>query len=328
MTARNSNDTSKTKTPFAQDIRQGLTRSPKKLSSRYFYDERGDRLFQAIMDMPEYYLTNCEYEILTTYRANICRPLLNRQPFEIIELGAGDGIKTRILLRHLMESEADFSYRPIDISQNALDGLEQALHKEMPHLPVQPLQGEYFQVLSSLKEDDRLPRLVLFLGANIGNLDRQQAQDFLRQLHDVLNPGDYLLLGFDLKKDPAVILNAYNDPAGITAEFNLNLLRRINRELDANFNLNAFKHWESYNPATGETKSYIVSTRWQKVYIGALELEIQFDAWEAIDVELSLKYSRSEIENLAKRAGFIQLETYSDTRSYFVDSLWQVPENA
>lgn len=325
MTAPNSNKPTKTDSPFARDIRRGLTCSPKKLASRYFYDERGDRLFQAIMDMPEYYLTNCEYEILTTYRAEICRPLLPRQPFEIVELGAGDGIKTRILLRHLLENGADFSYRPIDISQNALDGLEKALHKEMPLLSVQPLQGEYFQVLSNLKENDRLPKLVLFLGANIGNLDRQQARDFLRQLHDALNPGDYLLIGFDLKKDPAVILNAYNDAAGITAEFNLNLLRRINRELDADFNLSAFKHWESYNPATGETKSYIVSTQAQTVHIGLIGLEVEFEAWEAVDVELSLKYSRSEIEALAAEAGFAQLQIFSDGRNYFVDSLWQVP---
>lgn len=327
MTAPNSNDPSIADSPFARDIRRGLTRSPKKLSSRYFYDERGDRLFQAIMDMPEYYLTNCEYEILTTYRAEICQPLLQRQPFEIIELGAGDGIKTRILLRHLLENGANFSYRPIDISQNALDGLEKALHTEMPQLSVQPLQGEYFQVLSNLKENDHLPKIVLFLGANIGNLDRLQARDFLRQLHDALNPGDYLLIGFDLKKDPAVILNAYNDAAGITAEFNLNLLRRINRELQADFDLSAFKHWESYNPATGETKSYIVSTQAQTVYIGALKLEISFEAWEAIDVELSLKYSRSEIEALAREAGFEQLATFGDARDYFVDTLWQAPEN-
>ena len=326
MTASNSNDPSIAGTPFARDIRQGLTHSPKKLSSRYFYDERGDRLFQAIMDMPEYYLTNCEYEILTTYRARICAPVLRRQPFEIVELGAGDGMKTRILLRHLLEMETDFCYRPIDISQNALNGLEKALRQEMPRLRVQPLQGEYFQVLKNLKESDLLPKLVLFLGANIGNLEREQAQNFLRQLRAALNPGDYLLIGFDLKKDPAVILNAYNDSAGITAEFNLNLLRRINRELNADFDLQAFKHWESYNPATGETKSYIVSTRAQTVCIGLIGLEVEFGAWEAIDVELSLKYSRSEIEALAQEAGFEPLETFSDARDYFVDSLWQAPE--
>lgn len=324
MNASESNRKAIADTPFARDILAGLTSQPKKLSSHYFYDERGDRLFQAIMDMPEYYLTNCEYEILTVFRAEICAPLLDRQPFEIIELGAGDGIKTRILLRHLMETGAEFSYRPIDISQNALDGLEESLHKEMPDLSVEPLRGEYFQVLSQLKENDRLPKLVLFLGANIGNLDRERAQDFLRQLRATLNAGDYLLIGFDLKKDPSVILQAYNDPAGITAEFNLNLLRRINRELDADFDLSAFRHWETYNPATGETKSYIVSTCAQTVHLGDLNQQIHFETWEAIDVELSLKYSYSEIESLAESTGFTVDQTFTDQRGYFVDCLWRI----
>ena len=307
---------------FARDVDLGLSQQPKHLSSKYFYDEIGDKLFQDIMNMPEYYLTNCEFEIFEAHKARILKAI-GKRPFDLVELGAGDGTKTKILLRYFLEQGADFQYEPIDISHNVLLLLENDLKQHLPDLKVNSLQGDYFEVLDRLKQDSSKPKVVLFLGGNIGNFTRKEAGSFLKALYAKLNKGDLLLIGFDLKKDPAVILEAYNDKTGITAALNLNLLTRMNKELDANFEVDAFKHWETYDPMTGATKSYLVSKKAQKVYIGALNKTVQFEAWEAIDVELSQKYSLSEIEELAVSTGFELKDHLFDKQKYFVDSIWR-----
>ena len=314
---------SPTRTAFAQDVLQGLSGIPKKLPSKYFYDEQGDKLFQQIMRMPEYYLTDCELEIFKNQKGRILQAI-GQNHFQLLELGAGDGMKTKVLLRHFLEQGVDFQYQPIDISPNVLLELEESLRAELPQLNVKSLPGDYFKVLHELRSGSGQPKVVLFLGANIGNYTLGQAQKFLRSVAQELNPGDLLLTGFDLKKDPEVILSAYNDPAGITAAFNLNLLRRLNRELGANFELQDFKHWETYNPLTGETKSYIVSRKDQHIFIKALNRSFHFEAWEAIDVELSKKYSVPELETLAGQAGFSIQQHFFDKDNYFVDSLWRV----
>lgn len=309
------------KKAFALSVLEGLQRVPKQISSKYFYDEHGDRLFQQIMRMPSYYLTDSEYEIFDRQKGSILQQI-GSHPFDLIELGAGDGLKTKVLLRHLLEKGVAFKYRPVDISSSVLDTLQGSLQEELPNLEVAPLHGEYFQVLEELQQlGDHQKKVIFFLGANIGNLTREESLAFLSQLNDLLAPGDMLLLGVDLKKDPAVILEAYNDPEGITAAFNLNLLHRINRELDGNFDVDQFKHWETYNPLSGETKSYIVSKVQQEVEIGAISTLIHFDAWEAIEVELSQKYSVEEVEQLAKNAGFRLVKNFFDSKRYFIDSL-------
>ncbi len=308
-------------TAFAQDVARGLSASPKHLPSKYFYDAEGDRLFQEIMRMPEYYLTDCEYEILESAKGELLNILGN--PFELVELGAGDGLKTKVLLEYFLAREAHFQYLPVDISGNVLELLEQDLKAQFPSLQVNSLQGDYFQVLGDLSARDKTRKLVLYLGSTIGNLGPERELEFLQCVNQYMNPGDLLLTGFDLKKDPEVILKAYNDPAGITAAFNLNLLDRINRELDGDFRRDQFCHWETYNPATGETRSYLVSTADQDVFIGALDRRFSFQAWEAIGVELSQKYDLPHIESLARRSHFRVKKHFFDGRRYFVDSLWE-----
>lgn len=313
----------KANTAFARDVHAGLSTDPKRLPSKYFYDERGDELFQAIMRMPEYYLTDCEYSIFDRQKEQIL-DTIGTETFELIELGAGDGYKTKVLLEYFLHREVPFTYRPVDISGNVLEMLQTDLHKLWPELPVQPLQGDYFVKLGELKKSQNGHRkVILFLGANIGNYTRTEAERFIGQLYQHMSPGDLLLIGFDLKKDPDIILSAYNDPAGITAAFNLNLLHRINRELGADFDTDQFCHWETYNPATGEAKSYLVSKADQTVFVKALDCSYSFDAWEAIDVELSLKYSIRQIEQMARQTGFEPIRHFYDERRYFVDSLWQ-----
>lgn len=308
-------------TTFAKDIMAGLRSTPKTLPSKYFYDAEGDRIFQAIMAMPEYYLTDSEAEIFDLYKHEILK-IIEGQEIDLIELGAGDGSKTKILIEHFLTHDLSFRYLPIDISENILLELKSSLRATYPQLEVLPQIGEYLKQLASIPNRPNAKKVLLFLGANIGNMNREMAAKFLKTVAHALNSGDMIIIGFDLKKDPQTILNAYNDPAGITASFNLNLLQRINHELGANFNLDHYSHWETYNPITGETKSHLVTNTAHKVYFKALDQEVKFEQWETIFTELSLKYSPHEINELAHSAGFEVKQNFFDRQKYFTDSLW------
>ncbi|GAA4448891.1 L-histidine N(alpha)-methyltransferase [Nibrella saemangeumensis] len=304
-------------------------KTPKRLSSRFFYDAEGSRLFQEIMHSPEYYLTRSEYEILDTNKDDLLQLFTaGNRPFELVELGAGDGLKTKILLSYFQEKKADFTYAPIDISQSALDGLTADIRRQWPDLRVDPQHDDYFNALGRLSADSDAqaspPRLVvLFLGSNIGNFSRQEANDFYSQINSRLRPGDLVLTGFDLQKHPAVIHAAYNDRQGLTKAFNLNLLRRINRELDANFDLSAFDHYEVYNPENGEARSYLVSQKDQTITIGALDMVVPFRYGEIIHTEISRKFTRTDIEQLARATNFSITGWFTDCKGYFADVLFE-----
>ena len=309
---------------FAQDVERGLSARPKQLSSKYFYDEAGDRLFQEIMRAPEYYLSRSEFEILEMYKEQLLAHFLSDgKSFNLLELGAGDGFKTKILLRHFTTMECDFRYVPIDISGNVLGQLVASLEQELPELNVEAVESDYFQALKRVKETSGRRNVVLFMGSNIGNFSEEETLTFLSQLHAQLNPGDLLLTGFDLKKDPEKVLKAYNDSTGITRAFNLNLLKRINRELGGQFQLEKFRHYPMYNPESGEARSFIISSTQQEVFIEALGRSFSFEAWEAVHVEVSRKYSVRMVEEYARKAGFAVVEHYYDCKHYFLDSLWE-----
>lgn len=309
---------------FANNVAQGLLYTPKKLSSQYFYDANGDKLFQQIMELPEYYLSRKEYEILNTHREKILYPALkSTNGFNLVEWGAGDGKKSELLLSYLYKNGVNFTYFPNDISPNALNGLVEKIEKKYPGLKVEPLEGNYFELLKApIWKQDR-PTLMLYLGSNIGNFNPEQTLGLLDNMQNAMARGDWLLVGFDLKKDPAIILSAYNDSVGITKAFNLNLLKRINRELDADFDLGKFTHWPIYNPESGFCKSYLVSKEFQKVRIGALGLDITFEKAETIFTEISRKFSLSEIKELSVEAKFSQVGNFRDGEGYFADVLWQ-----
>ncbi|GAB5523225.1 MAG: L-histidine N(alpha)-methyltransferase [Roseivirga sp.] len=317
-------DTTLVLSTFAEDVRQGLLQTPKTLPSKYFYDEHGDKLFQTIMGLGEYYLTRCEFEIFSEQKEAILKSFLgNDDSFRLVELGAGDGTKTKVLMDHFLEAGADFTYNPIDISQNVLDQLKADLSTVLPKLEVEPIQGDYFDALGELNRQHSRKEVVLFLGSNIGNFSNEGGEQFLTRLGENLAKGDLLLIGFDLMKNPQTILNAYNDKLGVTREFNLNLLTRMNNELGANFDIEKFKHFPTYNPINGETRSHLISTESQQVYIEALDTAFDFDAWEAIHTEVSQKYSPKMIEQFAEVAGFRIVENFSDECHYYVDSLWE-----
>ncbi len=308
---------------FAQDVNEGLSAKNKYLSSRYFYDAKGDKIFQQIMKMPEYYLTDCEYEIFDLQKHEILEAIKPDCKFDLVELGAGDGYKTKLLLEHFLKQEVNFEYFPVDISSDVLHELSADLKNLFPNLNVRPLNNEYFSALDRLNEMEDCPKVILFLGSNMGNFTPERAQIFFSKLQQAMNPGDKLLIGVDLKKDPRTILKAYNDEAGITRSFNLNLLERMNRELGANFNLDNWDHYPTYDPFTGECRSYLMSTVNQEVHIEATGNTYKFNHSEPVHMEISRKYSLNDLEELASNTGFKVQKHFLDSKEYFVDTLWE-----
>ena len=308
---------------FLNDVISGLSALPKKLNSKYFYDAEGDALFQKIMQTEEYYLTDCELEILKSLGSEIAALFLNHLgEFDLLELGAGDASKSSHLLKALVSQQAVFSYMPIDISASIIDYLKVTLPEQIPGLEMHGLNGEYFPMLEKANGISNRRKAVLFLGGNIGNMNPDDAISFCKTLHASLNKGDYVMIGFDLRKNPHTIFKAYNDSKGYTKAFNLNLLRRINDELGGNIEISNFEHFNSYDPFTGACKSYLFSSEPQQFKIAGQDFEL--DASEVIDMEISQKYSIEEISQLANQTNFGVVETFYDSKRWFLDILWEV----
>ena len=309
---------------FAEDTYKGLTSNPKFLYSKYFYDKEGDKLFQQIMDMPEYYLTNCEFNILKLNAEEIAEKFNSTKGFDLIELGAGDGKKTKLLLMEMLRKNFDFEYQPVDISQNVLDELSASLESEFPGIRVNPQQGTYFKTLEKLTDYNKRKKVIVVLGSNIGNLRHKEAIRFLRNIAGAMGPDDMLFMGFDQKKHPQKILDAYNDQTGITEAFNKNLLKRLNRELDANFDLDQFMHWETYDPETGTAKSFLVSKTRQEVLLKNIDLKVNFSKWESIHTEISQKYDDGIVEWLAEQAGLEITTAFNDLEKCYKNYIFKV----
>lgn len=308
---------------FLQDVLKGLQSSPKYLDSKYFYDKKGDELFQKIMRSDEYYLTNSELEIFSGQTSEIANTILNETAdLDVIEFGPGDAVKSTFLLKELAERNAVNIYFPIDISENIIDLLDKILPIKIPGLSIHGLNGEYLKMLSKANEISKKKKIILFLGANIGNFKFDELPQFCKKLNGLLSKGDLVLIGFDLKKNPEKILSAYNDREGFTRLFNLNLLSRINKELKANFNLENFEHYATYDPDTGASKSYLVSKLKQQVCIDENAL-IEFEKDETIFMEISQKYSVSQIDEIAVQCGFTPVAHFFDRNKYFVDVVWK-----
>ncbi|WP_448700954.1 L-histidine N(alpha)-methyltransferase [Mucilaginibacter sp. AW1-3] len=309
---------------FSEDVLQGLAATPKRLDSKYFYDTTGDGLFQDIMNCPEYYLTNCELEIFSEQTGALANFISadNDEPFDLIELGAGDALKSSFLLKYLVNKGVDFTYLPIDISSHVIELLDDELSKNIPGLNFHGLNGEYFDMLNKAAAISDRRKVVLFLGSNIGNMPVDQAEKFCYELRRNLSAGDMALIGFDLKKNPKTILEAYNDKGGITKNFNLNLLNRINRELDADFITSQFEHYPTYDPETGSCKSYLISLTDQHVHIRSANKNINFQANEHIFMEISQKFTIQQTRDIAVNAGFIPANYLFDAKNWFTDAIW------
>ncbi|HET7813756.1 MAG TPA: L-histidine N(alpha)-methyltransferase [Candidatus Baltobacteraceae bacterium] len=291
---------------FAEDVRAGLSAARKYLSSKYFYDELGSALFDAITVLPEYYLTRAETQILRECGWEMVRALGN--PVEFIELGSGSAIKTRILIEEALRVQRTLHYSPIDISGEALTASAQALVAAFPGLTVTAYAGDYFGVLGTpqLQREGRV--LAMFMGSNIGNYEPADGARLLRGIAETLKPGDGLLLGTDMRKDSRTLELAYDDPTGVTAAFNKNLLARINRDLEADFDLDDFVHIARYDESRGAVCSYLEALRPVAVRIQALEMNVSLHKGERIHTESSYKYSAEQIDAMAHAAG-LRLQT-------------------
>jgi len=326
---------------FAADVRRGLSTQPKQLCPKYFYDELGSLLFDAICLLPKYYLTRAEHEILTRHADEIIAAVGSDQ-ITLLELGSGSAVKTRHLIEAILKRQTQLRYRPIDISAAALETSARVLLQSYPSLRIEAYASDYDTALAHLHGKKLWARkreadgqtttmhgaapadartLALFLGSNIGNFDRAEAEAFLRRLRDVLRTGDALLLGADLKKDPARLVAAYDDALGITAAFNLNLLARLNREFAADFDPRAFRHVALYNETHGRIELYLESRRAQVVHLPALSLEIAFAADERMHTENSYKYDLTELDELAARTDFARTRTWTDEAGQFSSNL-------
>lgn len=288
---------------LADDVRHGLSDTPKRLSSKYFYDATGSKLFERIMRLPAYYPTRVEARLLRRHAGELLRALApDHAPIELLELGSGDGRKTLALCRAWLQAGATLVYRPMDISAQALDRLAARMARALPQLPLHPLCGDYFQTWPIPRAHRH--QVALFLGSNLGNFTDDEALRFLKRVRVHLRPGDSLLLGLDLRKDPHTVLAAYDDPEGVTAAFNLNLLRRLNRELGMDFDLDAFRHYATYCPLQGVARSFLVSQRRQVVHSAVLDQRFHFEPGEIIHTEQSQKYGRAGTTAMAAQAGF------------------------
>ena len=306
---------------FFDDVITGLRSTPKRLNSKYFYDANGDKLFQDLMNCEEYYPTKCELEIFSTKTAEICKAIItDGSPFDLIELGAGDATKSTYLLQYLLEQKADFTYMPIDISDNVISYLNITLPVTLPGIRTSGLNGEYFAMMTQAAAMSDRRKVILFLGSNIGNMPVADAINFSKELRKHLNAGDMALIGFDLKKNPATILAAYNDKGRITRRFNLNLLERINRELGGNFDIKKFDHYPTYDPESGACKSYLVSQQDQIVTIGDKHIHFQKD--EYIYMEISQKFTVLQTGHMAEKSDFKPVELFFDSKNWFMDVIW------
>ncbi len=310
---------------FADDVRAGLKGKKKSLPPKYFYDDLGSQLFVAICRLPEYYLTRAESEILRNHSEEIAASICG--PVRLIELGSGSAEKTRYLIDALLARQTLLHYKPVDISPASIEESSRELLKSYPRLRITAYAADYFTALRAMMEepsakDERA--MALFLGSNIGNFEMDEARVFLRAVRSVLDRGDGLLIGADLKKSSDVLVPAYDDPLGVTAAFNINLLGRINRELGGEFDLKKFEHRARYNESEGRMEMYLVSRERQTIAIRSLDVEIHFEEGETIHTENSYKYDTDQLTSLARESGFALERTWTDSLQCFSFNLFAV----
>ncbi len=312
-------------TEFAADVRRGLSSNPKQLFPKYLYDSLGSRLFDAICQVDEYYPTRAENEILTRHADEMVAAIPDCRT--LIELGSGSAEKTRSIIEALLLQQSELLFIPVDISASALEKSSRALLAAYPALRIEAYAADYLEGLAAMQPLPPSPALILFLGSNIGNFERDEALTFLRAIRRMLRPGDALLLGADLKKDRATLEAAYNDALGVTRAFIVNELARINRELGGNFDLWAFGLRSVYNEPAGCVEVYLESLRQQLVTISGLEMSISFAAGEWIHMEHSYKFDVEGLAALGLESGFELEQTWLDERRRFSSNLFRAWES-
>jgi L-histidine Nalpha-methyltransferase len=302
----------------AREVLHGLTSRPKKLPPKLFYDAAGSALFEQITELPEYYVTATEQAIFERFAPAMVRAAGGAST--IIELGAGTAKKTMLILHAALDLHRAVTFIPVDVSSFALEVAHDRVRSELPRVAVHPLVLDYTQDLSTLAKISGR-KLVLYIGSSIGNFEPMAACALLRRLRSALAPGDSLLLGTDMRKPVDVLLRAYDDAAGVTAQFNLNVLARINREFDADFDLDRFTHCAIWNERDSRIEMHLESRTDQLVNIDALDISVPFVSGETIHTENSYKFTSSMIESMAADSGFRMEQSWSDERNWFTVTL-------
>ncbi len=300
---------------FAEDVRRGLAATPKELPPKYFYDEVGSQLFEQICALPEYYLTRTERAILAQYAAEIAA-VMDAAPV-LVELGSGSSSKTRLLIEAFLKRHGVLHYVPVDLSPSILEESVRSLAEDYPALRITAHVAEYFTALRALTEEEWSPKLIIFLGSNIGNFGPGEAEEFLATVRNTMTESDRMLVGIDLIKEREVLQAAYDDRQGITARFNLNVLARINRELGGHFDLNKFRHLALFNEEHSRMEIYLESRVAHSVRIDAIDLVADFAGGERIHTEDSHKFSAEQINALASNAGLSVERAWYDDRHWF-----------
>lgn len=304
-----------------QDVIVGLGKSPKSLPPHYFYDDRGSQLFEQICELPEYYLTRTETAILQQYAPAIAQIT---GPCELVELGSGSAVKTRILLDAYASLEQPLHYMPIDVSAGILESSAKDLLIDYPTLQVHGLVSTYELALAKLEPAQLPTRMICFLGSTLGNLTPAECEEFFRQVKAALKPGEYFLLGFDLQKSPEILEAAYNDSQGITAEFNLNMLNHLNWRFGGDFDVSQFEHVAFYNQSLHQIEIYLKSLKAQTVSLRSLNLTLEFAAGETIHTEISRKFNLSLMQQDLKAKGLNPIQAWTDPQQWFGLVLCQV----
>jgi dimethylhistidine N-methyltransferase len=303
--------------PVAVEVLNGLTERPKTLSPWLFYDQKGSQLFEEITELPEYYVTRTERQILAEHAEEIVTAAAGGRDLSMIELGAGTATKTGLLLNAAVGLQGSVIYRPIDVSETALEEARTRLEAELPEVTVEPIVADYTEGMRQNGASHTGRKLVLYIGSSIGNFSPADALEVLRGVRAQLLPGDCLLLGTDMVKDVDTLLAAYDDAAGVTARFNKNILVRINRELDANFNPNLFRHRARWNQEHSRIEMHLESLVAQKIALRALDMEVRFARGETIHTENSHKFTDERVVALLTRAGFKLRQQWSDPNHWF-----------
>lgn len=303
--------------PVLSAVADGLGRRPRTLPPWLFYDRRGSELFERITELPEYYLTRAERGILEEHGDAIVAAAAEGAtwPLRVVELGAGSAKKTQLLLRAVVRRQSRCLYVPVDVSTAAIEGLTDRLGREEPEVLVRPVVGTHTDALDTLERVGPR-RLVVFLGSSIGNLSDEEGVELLSAVARRLAPGDALLLGADRRKDPAILLAAYDDVQGVTAAFDLHVLERLNAELGADFDLSRWRHTARWNEAESRVEMHLVSRVDQRVHVPGLG-GMAFEAGESIHTESSAKYTRPRVERLLRTSGFDLARVFSDHEERF-----------
>lgn len=306
---------------FAEEVREGLTAEPKRLPPKYFYDAVGSLLFETITLLPEYYPTRAEAEILEKFADEIISAVTGEKI--LLELGSGSATKTRFLIEAVLRTQPDLLFVPNDISPSVLEDSSRVLLQRYKNLRIEAYAADYFTALENFKLDESKTILALFLGSNLGNFTYEEARGFMIALRKALKRGDFALVGTDLKKDSRILIEAYDDATLVTAAFNLNLLARLNREFDADFDLRKWQHKAIYNETEGRVEMHLESAAAQKVCLKKLNLTIDFAAGESIHTENSYKFDSADLSAMANETGFELQKSWFDSAKRFGSNLFR-----